>query len=65
MGGGEKKDWEQKKKKKSCSTKFKQHFHLINTEKENLDDVYYAGQGLRLNCLLINIHGTHFNYASI
>ena len=65
MGGGEKKDWERKKKKKSCSTKFKQHFPLLNTEKENLDDVYYAGQGLRLNCLLINIHGTHFNYASI
>ena len=54
-----------KEKKKSCSTKFKQHFPLLNTEKENLDDVYYAGQGLRLNCLLINIHGTHFNYASI
>lgn len=46
MGGGEKKDWEQKEKKKSYSTNSNLTLSFAKPEKENLDDVYYAGQGL-------------------
>lgn len=55
----------EKKKKSHVQQNSNLTLSFAKPEKENLDAVYYAGQGLWLNCLLINTHGTHFNYASI